>query len=84
MQGGEIMKEQIKEFIVHNFMFGEGPLNDDHQLFESGIIDSLGLIKLLSFMNEKLGISVDMSDVTMEKFATVNDIMKTIEKKFNV
>lgn len=75
------MKERIKKFIIDNFMYGEGSLKDDESLFDSGIIDSLGLIKLLAFIQEKLNVSVDMSEVSMEKFNTINSIMETVEKK---
>lgn len=75
------MKDQIKEYIIKTFMSGAGRLEDDEPLFDSGIIDSLGLINLLSFISEKFEISVDMSDVTMDKFSTVNNIMKTLEGK---
>ncbi|MBI5194692.1 MAG: acyl carrier protein [Nitrospirae bacterium] len=77
------MKEQIREFIIKTFMSGEGSIKDDENLFDSGIIDSLGLIKLLAFIGEKLKISVDMSDVTMDKFSSVNNIMKTLESKMH-
>jgi acyl carrier protein len=77
------MKEQIKKYIIENFMYGEGSLTDDQQLFESGIIDSLGFIKLLSFIDEEFKISIDMSEVTMENFQSVDEIVKTIEGKMN-
>lgn len=75
------MKEQLKTFIIENFMFGEGTLEDDEPLFESNIIDSLGFIKLLAFIEEKFKISIDMSEVTIEKFSTINEMIKTLENK---
>ncbi|MEK6776011.1 MAG: acyl carrier protein [bacterium] len=77
------MKELLKKFIVSNFMYDQGTIADDEQLFESGIIDSLGFIKLLAFIEEKLKVSIDMSEVTMDKFSTINDMMKTIESKMH-
>jgi acyl carrier protein len=77
------MKEQLKKFIVDTFMFGEGTVADDESLFESGTIDSLGFIKLLAFINDTLKVPIDMSDVTMEKFQTINDMVETIEGKMN-
>lgn len=77
------MKEQLKQFIINTFMFGEGTVEDDENLFDSGIIDSLGFIKLLAFVEEKLKISIDMSEVTMEKFSTINNMVKTIESKMH-
>ena len=75
------MKEQLKKFIINSFMYGKGSIRDDEPLFETGIIDSLGFIKLLSFVQDKLNVPIDMSEVTMEKFSTINDIVKTLERK---
>ena len=36
------MKEDIRKFIIDEFMNGEGAVSDDEKLFDSGIIDSLG------------------------------------------
>lgn len=75
------MKAQIKKYIIDTFMYGEGALEDDEALFDSGIIDSLGFIKLLAFIEENFNVSMDMSEVSMENFNTVNDIQATIEGK---
>ena len=77
------MKEKIKNFIVENFLFGERGLEDDEPLFESGIIDSLGLIKLLAFIDETFNISMNMSEINIEDFNTLNDILKTIQSKMD-
>lgn len=77
------MKEQIKNFIVGTLMFGEGSVEDDDQLFESGAIDSLGFIKLLTFIEKNFNVRIDMSEVTMDKFGSINDIERTIKNKLN-
>jgi acyl carrier protein len=75
------MKEKIRNFIVENFLFGERELKDDESLFESGIIDSLGLIKLLAFIDEKFNVSIDMSEIMIENFNTLNGIMETLKSR---
>jgi acyl carrier protein len=75
------MKEQIKKYIIETFLYGEGSLEDDDQLFESGIIDSMGFIKLLSHIEETFKVSIGMDEVSMENFGTVNDIMEVINQK---
>lgn len=77
------MEEQIKKFIIDTFMYGEGSLKNDEPLFEAGIIDSMGFIKLLSYIEKTFNIPVEMSEVTMDKFGTVNDIVKVIKSKLN-
>lgn len=75
------MKDAVRNFIVTTFMHGEGALDDDDQIFEKGIIDSLGFIKLLSFIENRFKVSIDMSEVSMDKFGSISDIVRTIESK---
>jgi acyl carrier protein len=75
------VKEKIKNFIVENFLFGERELKDDEPLFESGIIDSLGLIKLIAFIEKNFNVSIDISEIMIENFNTLNDIMETLKSK---
>ena len=43
--------ETVKEFIVDNFLFGDGAkIADDTPLFEKGIIDSTGVLELVAFI----------------------------------
>ena len=53
-------------------------------LIESGIIDSLGILKLVSAIEEKLKIEVLDEELIPENFQTVNDIVKLIESKQKV
>ncbi len=78
------MKEELKKFVIDSFMFGEGTLDDDENLFESGIIDSLGFVKLLAFVDESLKVHLEMSDVVIERFGTINQMVETIESKTTV
>jgi acyl carrier protein len=75
------MKEKIRNFIAENFLFGERELKDDEPLFESGIIDSLGLIKLIAFIEEKFNVSIDMSEIMIENFNTLDGIMETLKSR---
>ncbi len=79
----ENLKTSLKKFITETFMFGEGQLNYDTPLFESGIIDSMGFIKLLAFLEKNCGVSLDMSEITMENFRTINNICEKINSKQN-
>ncbi|NQT90741.1 MAG: acyl carrier protein [Candidatus Omnitrophica bacterium] len=75
------MKEKIRKFIIDNFMYGKGKLKDDISLFDSGIMDSLGFIKLLAFIEKTFRVSIDMSEVAIDNFDTVDEIVKTVSKK---
>jgi acyl carrier protein len=56
-------------------------LEPDEDLLEKGIIDSLGIMKLVLFMEETFGIAVVDEEIVPENFQTVNMMVKFIEQK---
>jgi acyl carrier protein len=50
------------------------PLADETPLLDSGILDSLGLLRLVVFLEERFGITMDDADLLPENFASVNSI----------
>lgn len=76
------IKQAITSQIAAEFMDGRtSELEDETRLVEEEIIDSLGIFLLLGFIKENLGVEIDPEDVTLENFATVNDIVALVERK---
>jgi acyl carrier protein len=50
------------------------PLADETSLLDSGILDSLSLLRLVVFLEERFGIAVGEADLLPENFATVKAI----------
>jgi acyl carrier protein len=50
------------------------PLSNETLLLEDGILDSLGLLQLVVFLEERFGIPVDETDLVPENFASVRTI----------
>jgi acyl carrier protein len=50
------------------------PLADETPLLDSGILDSLGLLRLVVYLEEQFGITMDDADLLPENFASVNSI----------
>ncbi|MBM3984220.1 MAG: acyl carrier protein [Planctomycetes bacterium] len=75
------MREQLRKYIIDTFMYGEGKITDDQQLFETGVIDSLSFMKLLDAVEKDFGVSLDMSEVTIDNFASIDAMVATIEAK---
>jgi acyl carrier protein len=83
---GHSLKEQ-REILV-NFVSKElsadldsRDLDDNEDLLEGGIIDSLGIMKLLAFIEEEFSIRVIDQELTPENFQTINSILHLIETK---
>jgi acyl carrier protein len=50
------------------------PLGNETPLLDSGILDSLGLLRLVVFLEERFGITMGDADLLPENFASVNAI----------
>lgn len=74
--------EMVRNFIVENFLFGDGgKLEEDTSFLDSGIIDSTGILELIGFLEENLGISVEDSELLPENFDSLNNISGYLSKK---
>lgn len=73
----------IRNFIVTEMLQRslERELSDDDQLVESGIIDSMGVMTLLGFLEEKFNIQIPGEELMPENFATVNTIAALVERQ---
>ena len=72
----------LKEFITENFLFeNSNCLNNEINLFEKGIIDSTGIIELISFIEVTFNISIKDEELVMENFLNINNIKEFIHKK---
>jgi len=77
------IKETIRSFILTTQLPGESPANlrDDTPLQTSGILDSLGTMSLITFLEQKFTVELDVYDTTVERFDSIQDIASTITRK---
>ena len=73
---------RIRDFISEEIMFEDNAteLSDDTQLL-SGIMDSLGLLQLVAFLEEEFDVEIDDSDMTADHFRTIADIEALVRSK---
>ena len=77
-------KELIRDFIVDNFLFGEGnKLTFDTPLLDKGIIDSTGVLELVSFIEENYNFTVTDGELVQENFSSLNAIERFLKSKIN-
>ena len=70
------METVINDYISREFIRDPAllPLADDASLLDSGILDSLSLLRLVVFLEERFGITMGDADLLPENFASVNAI----------
>ncbi len=66
----------IRHFIIQNFLFGEEAAlpGDEVSLLQRGLIDSLGVLDLVSFVEQQFGIKVGEEDMIPENFDSVTSL----------
>ena len=60
---------------------GRKSLDPEEDLLEKGIIDSLGIMKLITFIEQTFGIKVNDEEIVPENFQNLNSIAGFIDRK---
>ena len=75
-------RDKIRAFIMENFLFGNDQgLNDDTSLLDEGVIDSTGILELVSFLEEEFGISVEDDEILPENLDSIKNVVAYLERK---
>ena len=73
---------KVREFIVENFLFGDGDaLKDDTSFMEEGIFDSTGILELIFFLEENFDITVEDHDLIAENVDNLQSIAAFVDRK---
>ena len=64
------IKETVKSFILSSVNIPN--LEDDDNLFESGIVNSLFAVQLMTFIEKTFALEVGMDDLDIENFKSLN------------
>ena len=72
----------IRQFIIENFLFEEDEnLKEDTSFLEAGIIDSTGILELVSFIEENYGITVEDEELIPENLDSIANVVAYLNRK---
>lgn len=73
--------QTITQYVVEEFLPDVSPdeLATDHDLLADGVVDSLGLLKLIAWIEDRFDITVDDSALDPDNFRTVDAIDAFVE-----
>jgi acyl carrier protein len=77
---------QVKQFIVTEFIPGGKmeDIADDMDLINTGIIDSLAVLKTVAFIENEFDVSLDPEEIDTDNLKTIAEIAQLIAKKRHV
>ena len=80
------LRDRIQMFILENYLFTSdaSALGLDDSLLGRGIVDSTGMLEIIMFIEEQLGVTVKDEEMVPENLDSVSRIAAFVESKRKV
>jgi len=74
---------QIRDFIAQNLLFSDNgyQYDDDDSFLQEGIVDSVGVMDLVSFVEDNFNVEVDDQEIVPDNFDSVNKLAQYVRGK---
>jgi acyl carrier protein len=73
---------EIREFVITNFLFGKGDdLGDDESLLDNGVIDSTGVLELVSYLQDRFDIRIEDDEIIPANLDSIHNLVDYIGRK---
>jgi acyl carrier protein len=78
-----MITETIRGFLIREFFRGESvdAFSDEQPLVTSGLLDSVGTLKLVLFLEEEFALTIDAADIADGKLDTLTSIEALVLQK---
>lgn len=80
--GSSILRSKVIEWLDDNYHFGDTETllggDDEKSFLKNGILDSLGFVKLMLFLEDTFIVQIDRKDVRPENFDSLGKIVRYI------
>jgi len=77
------IKATTKDYLLREFLPGEDPasLTDSTPLVTTGILDSIAVLKAVTFLENQFGITIEAHEAVLENLNTLSDIARFVMSK---
>jgi acyl carrier protein len=76
------VREQIRHFVIDNFLFGQDTeLRDGDSFLDMGIIDSTGVLELVAFLEQRFGMQISDADLVPENLDSIEKVTQFVLQK---
>jgi acyl carrier protein len=78
-------RDALVKFVVDEFLLGDqtSDLPDDLDLIANSVIDSLGLLKIIAFLEDHYGVSIAPEAMVPETFRSIGSMMAVISQQLD-
>ena len=76
------IQPEVYDFVLENFLFGKADgLSSDDSLVGKGVIDSTGVLELVSFIQQRFGIRMEDQEVIPDNLDSITKLVAFIQRK---
>lgn len=78
-----MIEADVRKFVSENFLFGRQGvvLDPDDSFLEQGLIDSTGVLELVSFLEERFEVRVADDELVPDNLDSINRLIQFVEAK---
>ena len=75
------LSKRIEQFIITDISpdLDLEQIGEEEPLIDSGIIDSLGILKILAFLDEEFGVDLSSEEIDLDKFSNIKTICAMVQ-----
>ena len=79
----QAISQEVRNFVGDNFLFGQNDLSvaDDDSFLENGLIDSTGVLELVTFLEDRFAIRIEDEELVPDNLDSINRLVAFVESK---
>ena len=76
------IEHELRNYILENYFFSrESTLGNADSFMEVGVIDSTGVLELVSYLEERYAIEVDTEELVPENLDSIDNLTRFVQRK---
>ena len=77
----EEIGDEISRYINENFLFGDRRVEPTESLIGSGVVDSTGILEIITFLEDRFEVSFNDAELVADNFNTVERMVSFVLSK---
>lgn len=78
------INDELRSFIVANYLFGRGErLQDNLSFLDNGLVDSTGILELVSHLEQQYGIRVEDEELVPDNLDSLAALTRYVQRKLS-
>ena len=75
------IEEALIKFVTRELLNSSLEVEADDNLLSDGMVDSMGMLRLVSYIEELMQLTIPHEDLVIENFRTIKAIVKYLEQR---